>query len=101
MLKAVASFPDGVYSPSMADPELLGALNGIANNAYPGYRHSQVSEAELPVLAAKLWMTKSGERSTTHTTSARELAQQSPFLPSPFGFPKPISPEGQLIAELA
>lgn len=109
VLAAAASFPDGAYASSLADPVLLGSLNRIANTAYPGFRHVQPggdgSSLSSPIHKAMASQFLSGARPTTSPIGSPKggVAKSAGCdeWASAFGLPKRNSPDGHLISELA
>lgn len=101
VLKAVAAFPDGIYTSFIADPTVLGSLNRIANNAYPGFRPAVIGGETALTAVRSLTALKKRALKTPGRTHTGEGEQPRSPPPSAFGLPKPTSPEGQLISELA
>lgn len=101
MLQAVASFPDGLYTSSMAGPALLRSLHRIANTSYPGLRPKPVGKDVSSACTNKKTREKASNLQQT-TDGGKAMTVRKGAAPrSSFSAPKPCSAEAQLISELA
>lgn len=101
ILKAAASFPDGVYISSMADPGLFRSIHRIAANAYPGYRPAPVGMEGSPASFVEEQLVKTRARLKPAGVAAGTASQTGVLPLEGFGQPKPNSPEARIITELA
>lgn len=102
IIQAAASFRGGVYSSSMVEAGLLGAMHRIANNAYPNYRPSPIVENES---SSSSTTTRNGIK-TRQGQSVLDISGARPGRNEVLSLAtaeirKPSSPESMLISKLA